>query len=143
MLEKTKGQGGITLVALVVTIVVLLILAGITIALVFAQNGVVGKAQEAAADSNKGTIADNIQGYIVSRQMEVLQTRKALDDVTADMTTKLQAAGITIDAATGSGTITVNADTTVTIAGTVKFTLNGQSYNLTAEGYDTGYPDLK
>ena len=63
MLEKTKGQGGITLVALVVTIVVLLILAGITIALVFAQNGVVGKAQEAAADSNKGTIADNIQGY--------------------------------------------------------------------------------
>ena len=64
MLEKTKGQGGITLVALVVTIVVLLILAGITIALVFAQNGVVGKAQEAAADSNKGTIADNIQGYI-------------------------------------------------------------------------------
>ncbi|MEE0769008.1 MAG: hypothetical protein UIT70_03970 [Clostridia bacterium] len=143
MLEKTKGQGGITLVALVVTIVVLLILAGITIALVFAQNGVVGKAQEAAADSNKGTIADNIQGYIVSRQMEVLQTRKALDDVTADMTTKLQAAGITVDAATGSGTITVNADTTVTIAGTVKFTLNGQSYNLTAEGYDTGYPDLK
>ena len=75
--------------------------------------------------------------------MEVLQTRKALDDVTADMTTKLQAAGITVDAATGSGTITVNADTTVTIAGTVKFTLNGQSYNLTAEGYDTGYPDLK
>ena len=64
MLGKTKGQGGITLVALVVTIVVLLILAGITIALVFAQNGVVGKAQEAAADSNKGTIADNIQGYV-------------------------------------------------------------------------------
>ena len=51
MLKKTKGQSGITLVALVVTIVVLLILAGITIALVFAQNGVVGKAQEAAKGS--------------------------------------------------------------------------------------------
>ena len=122
MLEKTKGQGGITLVALVVTIVVLLILAGITIALVFAQNGVVGKAQEAAADSNKGTIADNIQGYIVSRQMDAIQTGTAPGNVTEDMTTKLQAAGITVDAATGSGTITVNADTTVTIAGTVKFT---------------------
>lgn len=141
MLEKTKGQGGITLVALVVTIVVLLILAGITIALVFAQNGVVGKAQEAAASSNKGTIADNIQGYIVSKQMEALQTNKAPGDVTADMTTKLQAAGITVDAATGSGTITVNADTTVTIAGTVKFTLNGQSYNFTA--YNNGYPTLE
>ena len=142
MLEKTKGQGGITLVALVVTIVVLLILAGITIALVFAQNGVVGKAQEAAADSNKGTIADNIQGYIVSRQMDAIQTGTAPGNVTDDMTTKLQAAGITVDAATGSGTITVNADTTVTIAGTVKFTLNGQSYNLTVKGYDTGYPTL-
>ena len=139
MLEKTKGQGGITLVALVVTIVVLLILAGITIALVFAQNGVVGKAQEAAADSNKGTIADNIQGYIVSRQMDAIQTGTAPGNVTEDMTTKLQAAGITVDAATGSGTITVNADTTVTIAGTVKFTLNGQSYNLTVRNNSRQY----
>ena len=62
MLKKTKGQSGITLVALVVTIVVLLILAGITIALVFAQNGVVGKAQEAAKESNKGTITFTLGG---------------------------------------------------------------------------------
>ena len=112
MLEKTKGQGGITLVALVVTIVVLLILAGITIALVFAQNGVVGKAQEAAKDSQKGTIADNIQGFIVSKQMEVIQTGKALDDVTADLKAALTKVGI---ANSGSGTVKVNADTTVAV----------------------------
>ena len=141
MLEKTKGQGGITLVALVVTIVVLLILAGITIALVFAQNGVVGKAQEAAASSNKGTIADNIQGYIVSKQMEALQTNKAPGDVTADMTTKLQAAGITVTAS--SNTISIAADTTVTISGDITFELNGQTYTLSIGGYDTGYPELK
>ncbi len=74
--------------------------------------------------------------------MDAIQTGQAPGNVTEDMTTKLQAAGITVDAATGSGTITVNADTTVTIAGTVKFTLNGQSYNLTVKGYDTGYPTL-
>ena len=141
MFEKTKGQGGITLVALVVTIVVLLILAGITIALVFAQNGVVGKAQEAAASSNKGTIADNIQGYIVSKQMEALQTNKAPGDVTADMTTKLQAAGITVTAS--SNTISIAADTTVTISGDITFELNGQTYTLSTGGYDTGYPELK
>ena len=39
---------GITLIALVVTIVVLLILAGITISLVFSDNGIIKKAQEAA-----------------------------------------------------------------------------------------------
>ena len=139
MLGKTKGQGGITLVALVVTIVVLLILAGITIALVFAQNGVVGKAQEAAADSNKGTIADNIQGYIVSRQMDAIQG-KTVGDVTADMKTKLGAAGITVNAS--SNTISIAADTSVTISGPITFTLNGQTYTLDAGGYDTGYPAL-
>ena len=136
MLGKTKGQGGITLVALVVTIVVLLILAGITIALVFAQNGVVGKAQEAAADSNKGTIADNIQGYIVSQQMEAIQTN-ADQDITTDLKSALTAAGITNS---GSGTVTVKADTSVKVTGTITFTLGGQSYNFTA--YTNGYPTL-
>ncbi len=42
-----KKQNGITLVALVVTIVVLLILAGVSISLVMGQNGVVKKAQDA------------------------------------------------------------------------------------------------
>ena len=136
MLEKTKGQGGITLVALVVTIVVLLILAGITISLVFAQNGVVGKAQQAAADSNKGTIADNIQGYIVSKQMEVIQNN-ASQDITTDLKSALTAVGISNS---GLGTVTVNADTTVAVTGTITFTLGGQSYNFTA--YTNGYPTL-
>ena len=142
MLEKTKGQSGITLVALVVTIIVLLILAGITISLVFAQNGVIGKAQEAAAGSNKGTIADNIQGFVVSKQMEALEKGTAPGDITSDLKAALQKVNITVDETTGSGSITVNADTTVTIAGTIKFTLNGQSFNLTVDGYDTGYPEL-
>ena len=142
MLEKTKGQGGITLVALVVTIVVLLILAGITIALVFADNGVIQKAQDAAAGSNMGTIADNIQGFVVSKQMEALETGTAPGNITAELKTALGKVNITVDEATGTGSITVNADTTVTIAGTIKFTLNGQSYNLTVNGYNTGYPTL-
>ena len=43
-----KKAQGITLIALVVTIVVLLILAGITISTLFSDNGIVKKAQEAA-----------------------------------------------------------------------------------------------
>ena len=42
----SKEERGITLIALVVTIVVLLILAGITISLVFGSNGVIQKAQD-------------------------------------------------------------------------------------------------
>ena len=42
--QTTRETIGITLIALVVTIVVLLILAGITISLVFGSNGVIQKA---------------------------------------------------------------------------------------------------
>ena len=50
-MKKDKGQKrkkeGITLVALVITIVVLLILAGITISLTIGQNGIITRAQDA------------------------------------------------------------------------------------------------
>ena len=42
---KTKENNGITLVALVVTIVVLLILAGVTINLVLGENGLITQAK--------------------------------------------------------------------------------------------------
>ncbi len=47
MKKKLKTSKGITLVALVVTIVVLLILAGVSISLVLGENGLITQAQEA------------------------------------------------------------------------------------------------
>lgn len=55
---KSKG---ITLIALVVTIVVLLILAGITISLVFSENGIISKAREAAEKTNQAVINEQTQ----------------------------------------------------------------------------------
>lgn len=43
-----KGQKGITLVALVITIIVLIILAGVSIALVMGDNGLAAKARAGA-----------------------------------------------------------------------------------------------
>lgn len=43
-----KKESGITLVALVVTIIVLLILAGVAISLTIGNNGIFNRAQEAA-----------------------------------------------------------------------------------------------
>lgn len=48
-----KKEKGITLVALVVTIIVLLILAGVTIGLVLGQDGIINKAQTAAQKTNE------------------------------------------------------------------------------------------
>lgn len=54
-----KKEKGITLVALVVTIVVLLILAGVSISLVLGSNGIVKKAQDAKANYAAGAKADD------------------------------------------------------------------------------------
>ncbi len=61
MKKKIVKASGITLIALVVTIVVLLILAGITISLVFSDNGIIKKAQEASKRTNQGLINEQIQ----------------------------------------------------------------------------------
>lgn len=58
---KEKNESGITLVALVVTIIVLLILAGITIATLFGDNGVIEKAQKAKDETQKAQ-ENEIQG---------------------------------------------------------------------------------
>lgn len=47
---KTKEMKGITLVALVVTIVVLLILAGVSINTVLGEDGIIKKAKEARSN---------------------------------------------------------------------------------------------
>ena len=54
---KLINQKGITLVALIVTIVILLILAGISLNLVLGQNGIVNKSK----DAKKETIESNIK----------------------------------------------------------------------------------
>ena len=54
-------KNGITLIALVVTIIVLLILAGITISLVFSENGIIAKAREAAEKTNQAVINEQEQ----------------------------------------------------------------------------------
>ena len=52
---------GITLIALVVTIVVLLILAGITISLVFGSNGVIKKVQEANENTKIAQVREQLE----------------------------------------------------------------------------------
>ncbi|MEE0768999.1 MAG: hypothetical protein UIT70_03910 [Clostridia bacterium] len=57
----SKGESGITLIALVVTIVVLLILAGITISLVFSENGVIKKVQEANENTEISQVREQLE----------------------------------------------------------------------------------
>ena len=68
-----KSKQGITLIALVVTIVVLLILAGVTINLLFSDTGLFGKAQEAENAWRNGEQSDiNAIGALGNQVNELL-----------------------------------------------------------------------
>ena len=99
MLKKVKKQGGITLIALVITIIVLLILAAVTINALSGDNGILKRASEAKKGTNQsnveevtklsinGLITDNL-GDVSTITPEVLADRINKDynrtDVTAE-----------------------------------------------------------
>ena len=57
---KFKNKGGITLIALVVTIIVLLILAGISISMLTGQNGILKRASEAKEKTELAQKEENV-----------------------------------------------------------------------------------
>lgn len=67
-----KGEG-ITLVALVITIVVLLILAGTALAMVIREEGILAKASEAAFRQEIGAVRD-----IFNRRSNKSRTRNSI-----------------------------------------------------------------
>ena len=60
-MKSIKEKRGITLIALAVTIVVILILAGVTIDAVFSENGIINKAKEAANSMNNAVANDQAE----------------------------------------------------------------------------------
>ena len=58
--ERGNGKNGITLIALVITIIVLLILAGVTIATLTGDNGILTKAQNAKEKNAQKTVEEQI-----------------------------------------------------------------------------------
>lgn len=66
-----KGQKGITLVALVITIIVLIILAGVSIALVFDTDGILNKSKDAAENYQ---LAANAEYDMIDDAFEALNS---------------------------------------------------------------------
>ena len=67
--EKLRKNKGITLIALVITIIVLLILAGVSIAMLTGQNGILTQAQKAKSETenaakNEAAILDEYNKYL-------------------------------------------------------------------------------
>ena len=67
-----KNNKGITLIALVITIIVLLILAGVSIAMLTGQNGILTQATDARDDTAKAEVADKVNMAIQAAYAQYL-----------------------------------------------------------------------
>ena len=75
VIEKTrklqkKHEKGITLIALIVTIVVLLLLAGVTLNLVLNNNGVISKAKQAVEQADEAEAKDGMSLYLANLKID-------------------------------------------------------------------------
>lgn len=59
-----KKNGGITLIALVITIIVLLILAGVSIAMLSGDNGILSRASQASVQNELGAANDAVSLFV-------------------------------------------------------------------------------
>ena len=90
--QKFKRNKGITLIALVVTIIVLLILAGISIMMLAGQNGILNRAKDATEEQTHGAMNETI-GLRFTEYM----TEQRLDGLTDDFITYMKNKGYVDD----------------------------------------------
>ena len=84
-----KRNNGITLIALVITIIVLLILAGVSIAMLTGNNGILTQANEAKIWTDLGNVDDSYKTHILGLQASNGGQQVDLDSLT-DILTKVQ-----------------------------------------------------
>ena len=84
--RTSLGEKAITLIALVVTIVILLILAGVTITMTLGQNGLFTRAREGAAAYNESEVRDDLSMLITQYTWDKAseKTDKSLGDYLKD-----------------------------------------------------------
>ena len=99
---KTKEMKGITLVALVITIVVLLILAGVSINTVLGDDGIIKKAKEAAETTKRASAEEEMNRLVLEYQLA--KNDETLESFLQEKVTEGRIDGVTDN---GDGTITI------------------------------------
>ena len=114
MKQKLKNEKGITLVALVITIIVLLILAGVTLSMVMGDNGIFGKANQAKEQTQLSNAEEIIKLAVLENKVKsVSGDADALtnEELKTEIGKKLTEQGYTVS----GSTVTYYGDKTINI----------------------------
>ena len=134
-----KNNKGITLIALVVTIIVLLILAGVSIAMLTGQNGILKRARDARENSAAGTLDEATKIVVGNYLTKNLQWVTLGEDDATTLASDINAvtssltASATYVASTGDGATKVPAYFKITASDTTGSSSKSQTVYLNAE----------
>ena len=123
---KTKEMKGITLVALVITIVVLLILAGVSINTVLGDDGIIKKAKEAAEATKRASAEEEMNRLVLEYQLA--SNDETLESFLQEKVTEGRIDGVTDN---GDGTITITKK------------VEGKDYTITVKKPAASTPSVK
>ena len=129
-----KNNKGITLIALVITIIVLLILAGVSIAMLTGENGILNQATDARDDTEAAEIREKVELAVQAAYAAQLAADPAS---TAELAATAVATQYNTDNS-ASISFTGTGPWTATIDGyTVTLTRSGKTFTVTAEKAST------
>ena len=122
-----RKENGVTLVALVITIIVLLILAGVTISMVMGDDSIINNAKTAADNTDKQTAFDAVSMACLNLSTKALGEKYANGN--SSVTTTVNAAAIASEASDILG-----EDGKATVSGSdIKVTLNNVDWYVPIE----------
>lgn len=75
-MNNIRNERAITLIALIITIIILLILSGVTIILLTGENGIMNKAIIASEATKKANAKERLQTYLIDIQAEKISEGK-------------------------------------------------------------------
>ncbi len=125
---------GITLIALVITIIVLLILAGVSIAMLTGQNGILNQATQAKDDTAKAEVAERVNMAIQAAYTKYLVAANGTASTTMPVSKVVDQYNEEY------GTNSARAGTE---SNTIKVTLNSKEYTVTLKTVGQSYTTTK
>ena len=120
--NKIKQKNGITLIALVITIIVLLILAGVSIAMLTGQNGILTQAQNAKTTTEDKSAEEKIKLAVMAARAQsegALDADKLVAEITNNYggTATKTGTGFPVSATVDGKSFTIDGDGNVTSNG--------------------------
>ena len=117
-----KERKGITLIALVITIIVLLILAGVSIAMLTGQNGILTQAQSAKTTTDNKSAEEKVKLTVMAARAQsegTLDADKLVAEITNNYggTATKTGTGFPVNATVDGKSFTVDSDGNVELAG--------------------------